>query len=150
MDLVALYTANPFWWWVAAAVVLLAIEVATGAEVFLWPATAAGVVAILHASGVRFPLGVDLAVFAVLTIAGALLARRFRVAPAGPDVNDPQNRLVGVKGAVTSAFERGRGRVLVEGAEWTAEIEDDAALAPGDRIEVVAVLDGGRVKVRRI
>ena len=150
MDLVALYTADPFWWWVGAAVVLLAIEVATGAELFLWPAVAAGVLAVLSASGVRMPLGADIALFAVLTIAGALVARRVRPPPAGPDINDPPNRLVGMKGTAVAAFTRGRGRVLVEGAEWAAELEPEAPLEAGDRVEVEAIIDGGRLRVRPV
>ncbi len=148
MDLVGLYTANPFWWWVGAAVVLLAIEVATGAELFLWPAVAAGVLAVLSPVGLRLPLGADIALFAILTIAGSLVARQFRPAPPGPDINDPLNRLVGLKGTVVAAFVRGRGRVLVEGAEWTAELGGEGALIPGDRVEVEAIIDGGRLKVR--
>lgn len=148
MDLVALYAAHPFWWWVAAAVILLAIEVATGAEMFLWPAVAAGVLAVICATGLRLPLGADLALFAVLTIAGALVARRFRPPPPGPDINNPLGRLVGQKATVVSAFVRGRGRVLVEGAEWAAELEPEGELLPGDRVEVEAIIDGGRLKVR--
>jgi membrane protein implicated in regulation of membrane protease activity len=148
VDLVALYLANPFWWWVAAAVALLAIEVATGAELFLWPAVSAGVLAVVSACGVRLPLGADIALFAALTIAGALVARRFRPPPAGPDINDPLSRLVGLKGTVVTAFARGRGRVLVEGAEWAAELDGEGALEPGDRVEIEAVIDGGRLKVR--
>src|SRR5215217_3635654 len=100
MDLIDLYVAHPFWWWVGAAVALLAIEVATGAELFLWPSVAAGVLAMLTATGVHLPLGVDIGLFATLTIVGALLARRVRPKAVGPDINAPQTRLVGVKGAV--------------------------------------------------
>ena len=149
MDIVGLYLANPFWWWVAAAVILLTVEVATGAEMFLWPAVAAGVLAVLSASGVRLPLGADIALFAVLTIAGALVARKVRPPATGPDINDPLNRLVGLKGTVVSAFDRGRGRVLVEGAEWGADADTDIALAPGDRVLVEAIIDCGRLKVRQ-
>jgi membrane protein implicated in regulation of membrane protease activity len=148
MPLVDLYLANPFWWWVAAAVILLAIEVATGAELFLWPAVAAGVLAVLCAVGLRLPLGADIALFATLTIAGALVARRFRPPPGGPDINDPLNRLIGMKGTVVTAFARGRGRVLVEGAEWAAELELEGELQPGDRVQVEQIIDGGRLKVR--
>lgn len=149
MELLDLYIAHPFWWWVGAAVILLAIEVAMGAELFLWPAVAAAIMAVIALTGVHLPLGGDAAIFAGLTIAGALLARRVRPKPASPDINDPLNRLVGMKGAVVTAFERGRGRVLVEGAEWAAELEDGvASLLPGDRVVVAKVLDGGRLQVR--
>lgn len=149
MDFIGLYLANPFWWWVAAAAILLAVEVATGAELFLWPAVAAGVLAVVCVAGLHLPLGADVGLFAVLTIVGSLAARQFRPASAGPDINDPLNRLVGLKGTAVTAFSRGRGRVLVEGAEWAAEA-DEGELAPGDRVEVAAIIDGGRLKVRPI
>ena len=142
--------ANPFWWWTAAALALLAVEVATGAELFLWPAASAGVVAVLTAVGLSLPMGFDVGLFAVLTIVSTLAARKIRRPPMGPDINDPLNRLVGVKGAAVAAFDRGRGRVLVEGTEWAAELDDESSsLSPGDRVEVAAILDGGRLKVRR-
>jgi membrane protein implicated in regulation of membrane protease activity len=148
MELIDLYVAHPFWWWVGAAVALLAIEVATGAELFLWPALAAGTMAVLAGARLHMPVGVDLALFAAMTIAATLVARRFRPATS-PDINDPLNRMVGLKGAVVTAFERGAGRVMVEGAEWAAEAEEGApGLLPGDRIVVAKVLDGGRLQVR--
>ena len=150
MNLVGLYLANPFWWWVGAAVALLAIEVATGAQMFLWPAVAAGVVALLQLLRLPLPLGADLAVFAILTIAGTLAARRLRVSTGGPDINDPLNRLVGQKGAAVAGFEHGQGRVLVEGTEWAAELDRGTELVAGERIEVTGVLDGGRLQVRAL
>lgn len=150
MDIVALYLANPFWWWVAAGVALLAIEVATGAELFLWPAVAAGVMAVVFLLGLKMPLGVDLAIFAVLTIAGTIASRRTRQKDLGPDINDASVRLVGRQGLAVTVFEDGRGRVAVEGAEWAAEAEEEQAVASGQRIEVLSVLDGGRLKVRPV
>lgn len=148
--MIDVFTVSPFWWWTAAALGLLAVEVATGAELFLWPAASAGVVAVLTAVGVPLPVGFDVGLFAVLTIATTLAARKVRRPPLGPDINDPLNRLIGVKGTAVAAFERGRGRVLVEGTEWAAELQHEADhLSPGDRVEVAAILDGGRLKVRR-
>lgn len=148
MDLIGLYLAHPFWWWVAAGVIFLAVEVATGTETLLWPTAAAGVVAVLLLA-FRLPPGVDLAIFAVLTIAMTLAARRYiRRAPQGPDINDTALRLVGLRGVTVAAFERGRGRVSVDGKEWAAELEAGEQLATGADVTVAAVLDGGRLKVR--
>jgi membrane protein implicated in regulation of membrane protease activity len=148
MAILQLYLDSPFYWWICAAVALLAIEVATGAELFLWPAVAAGVMAVLAATGVHFLPGMDVGLFAVMTIASTLAARRFRM-PKGADINDPLNRLVGMKGAVVTEFQRGAGRVMVEGAEWAAEVDGEVlTLLPGDRVVVAKVLDGGRLQVR--
>jgi len=149
MDLVGLYLAHPFWWWVAAGVLLLAIEVATGTDQLLWPAASAGVVAVLEILNAPLPPGADFGLFAVLTIVSALLARRYLRRPAaGPDVTDRALRLVGSQGEAVGAFHRGQGRVFVDGAEWAAEVEGEAVLGRGDRVEVVRLLDGGRLLVR--
>ncbi|HTK36258.1 MAG TPA: NfeD family protein [Caulobacteraceae bacterium] len=149
MDLVGLYLAHAVWWWVGVAAVLLAVEVATGTGYLLWPAGSAGVVAILTLAGVG-SAGWDFVLFAGLTIATTYAGRRWLRRPeqVGPDINDPHHRLVGRHGAAVAAFDRGQGRVFVDGKEWAAEVEGDAALVEGDRIEVARVLDGGRLQVR--
>ncbi|HTI67611.1 MAG TPA: NfeD family protein [Caulobacteraceae bacterium] len=152
MDLIGFYAAHPFWWWVAAAVAFLAVEVGTGTSYLLWPSASAGVVAVLALAGVRLPAGADLAVFAVLTIASTLTARRYIKRPeqTGPDINDPHHRLAGRHGEAVAAFVHGQGRVFVDGKEWAAELDGTTELAKGDRVEVAAVLDGGRLKVRPV
>lgn len=149
MDLLALYIAHSFWWWAAAAAALLALEVATGSSLLLWPSASAAVVGVLLLLGLKMPPGVDLAVFAVLTIVSTLAARRFIKRPeqTGPDINDPHHRIAGQQGEAVAAFHRGQGRVLVDGKEWAAEADEAAPLHKGDRVFVVAVLDGGRLRV---
>ena len=44
--LIDLYSAQPFWIWLAIGVALLAVEVTMTTEWLLWPAAAAGVVAV--------------------------------------------------------------------------------------------------------
>ena len=66
----------------------------------------------------------------------------------GHDPNDPLTRLIGHHGEAASSFEGGRGRVFVDGKEWAAELVGDGPLAPGGRIEVVALVGGARLKVR--
>ena len=149
MDLFATYLTHPFWWWVAAAAALLAAEVATGTSYLLWPAASAAVVGVLALVGLKLPMGADVALFAVLTIASTLTARRYLRRPNhGPDINDPHHRIAGQQGQAVTAFAGGRGRVFVDGKEWAAEADDAEALDQGARIEVVSVLDGGRLKVR--
>lgn len=145
------YATHPFWAWIAAAALLLAVEVATGSGYLLWPAAAAGVVAVV---GLFAPLGLpaEVALFAVLTIVSTFLARRYlprRAGQSGPDVNDRAGRLIGRFGETVGPFVDGRGRAFVDGAEWIAEIDPAGApLTPGARVEVIEVLGGGRLKVR--
>ena len=147
--LIELHAAQPFWIWLALGVILLAVEAAFSTEWLLWPAVAAGVVAVTTALGL--PLGVlgEVALFAALTVAATLLSRQLiqRVNPSdSPDINARDSRLIGQRAQVTQAFIDGRGRVFVSGAEWQAEIEGAAPLA-GESV-IVEGFDGPRLKVR--
>lgn len=144
-----LYAAQPFWIWLAIGVILLAIESAFSTEWLLWPAVAAGIVAVLAALGLSVGLPVEIAVFAVLTIGLTLVSRRLikRVNPDdAPDINARDSRLIGQRAKVVEGFVDGRGRVFVSGAEWPAEI-DGAGPAVGESV-VVDGLTGSGLRVR--
>jgi len=147
--LIDLHTAQPYWIWLAIGVVLLAVEAAFSTEWLLWPAVAAGVVAVVTALGLPLGLLGEVLLFAVLTVAATLLSRRLiqRVNPSDhPDINARDSRLIGQRAQVIQAFVDGRGRVFVSGAEWVAEIEGAAPLA-GESV-IVEAMDGSRLKVR--
>ncbi|WP_425991661.1 NfeD family protein [Brevundimonas sp. TWP2-3-2] len=145
-----IYASQPFWIWLAVGVLLLAIEASLSTEWLLWPAVAAGVVAVLTALGLRMGLAVEVGLFAGLTVLATALSRRLiqRVNPEDhPDINDRDLRLVGQRARVVQAFVEGRGRVFVSGAEWVALIDGDAPPV-GDSV-VVDRLEGPSLKVRR-
>lgn len=145
-----IYASQPFWIWLAVGVLLLAFEAALSTEWLLWPAVAAGVVAVLTALGLRMGLAVEVGVFAALTVLATALSRRLiqKVNPDDhPDINDRDLRLVGQRARVVQAFVEGRGRVFVSGAEWVALIDGDAPPV-GDSV-VVDRLEGPSLKVRR-
>ncbi|WAC58615.1 NfeD family protein [Brevundimonas sp. SL130] len=123
-----LYAAQPFWIWLAIGVLLLAVEAMFSTEWLLWPAVAAGLVAVMTAVGVRLGLPGEVAVFAVLTVIATLLSRRLiqKANPDGVDINDRDSRLIDQRARVVEAFIGGRGRVFVSGAEWPAVIEGEA------------------------
>jgi membrane protein implicated in regulation of membrane protease activity len=151
MDVLTDFTlAHPFWIWVAVGAVLLAIELPTGTGWLLWPSACAFVVAVMALVGVPASLTAQVAVYAVLTIVTTLLSRRFmpRRAHTSPDINDRTSQLLGKTGLAVGAFQGGAGRVLVDGAEWEAELDDGQAPAPGGKVEVVRVLGGARLSVR--
>ena len=146
-----LYASHPFWVWAAVGAIFLAIEVATGTGWLLWPAASAAVVALLSLVAPGLPLPVELAIFAGLTIASSLTARRYLPRDLhghGPDINDPLHRLVGRRGIATAAFIDGRGRADIDGKDWAAELDGGGALDRGARVEVVGVADGARLRVR--
>jgi membrane protein implicated in regulation of membrane protease activity len=123
-----LYAAQPFWIWLAVGVLLLAVEAMFSTEWLLWPAVAAGLVAVMTAVGVRLGLPGEVAVFAVLTVIATLLSRRLiqKANPDGVDINDRDSRLIDQRARVVEAFVGGRGRVFISGAEWPAVIEGEA------------------------
>lgn len=139
---------NSIWLWLTLAVVLLAMELATGSGWLLWPAGSAAVTGLVVYAVHVSPAGAT-GFFAILTIVTTLAGRRFFRRPArGPDINDAASRLIGQAGIAASAFEGGRGRALVDGKEWAAELEGDQSLAKGDAIAVTAILGGSRLRVR--
>ena len=144
-----LYANQPFWIWLAIGVILLAIELALSSEWLLWPAVAAGIVAVLTGLGLRFGFGVDLLLFGVLSVGLLAASRKLvkRVNPDDvPDINARDGRLVGQKARVIEAFVDGRGRVFVSGAEWAALIEGVGPQA-GESV-VVESVDGPTLRVR--
>ncbi len=135
-----LYVTHPFWVWMGLAALLLAIEAAAGTEWLLWPSASAAAVALATLLPLEINLAFEIALFAVLTLIGTLMSRKLlaRVQPEGEDLNDRTRRLIGRTGEVAAPFVNGRGRVLVDGAEWPAELGGGAA-APTGRVRVTAV-----------
>ena len=146
----ALAEQQPGWAWLGVAAVLLCMELATGSGYLLWPSASAAVVAgltFLHPHGGWLA---EALVFALLTIASTYAARRWwppmTQVTAGGGLSDFRTRLVGAEGEAVGSG----SRVFVDGKEWAAESEGGAALVPGARVQVTAVLDGGRLKVRPV
>lgn len=143
-DLVDLYLSHAFWFWLGLAAAILAAEVATSTGWLLWPAGSALAVAFLTLVIGPDP-AVTIAAFAVLTLASTLLARRYlpkSVLGAGGDINDNVSRLIGQEARAVAAFSEGSGRVLIDGKEWAAELDEGHILAAGERVRVVGVRNG--------
>jgi inner membrane protein len=147
--LVEIFTDHALLAWMAVAALLLSLEVVTGSGWLLWPAGSAAVVGVINAGPDQSLLG-QAATFAALTVASTFAGRRWlgRRIHRGPDPNDPLSRLIGHHGEAASSFEGGRGRVFVDGKEWPAELVGEGPIAPGGRVEVVALVGGSRLKVR--
>lgn len=145
------YNSQPFWIWLAIGVLLLAVEAAASTEWLLWPAVAAGVVAVLTALGLQIGFAGEVGLFAALTVVATLFSRRLiqRVNPDDrPDINDRATRLIGQRARVVQAFVDGRGRVFVSGAEWAAEIDGDGPPV-GDSV-IIERLNGPSLQVRPV
>jgi membrane protein implicated in regulation of membrane protease activity len=147
--LVDLYAAQPFWIWAGIAAAILAVEIITGSGWLLWAAASAALTGTIVAI-VGMTVPTTLLVFALLTIASTLLARRYlprSVAAAGGDINDNVGRLIGHRGSAVGAFAGRTGRVFIDGKEWAAELADGEALEAGAKVEVVGV-SGACLQVR--
>ncbi|CAN5122952.1 NfeD family protein [soil metagenome] len=141
-----LYLAHPFWIWVGIAAALLALEITTGTGWLLWPSASAAVIALANLAGLHLGMAGDVIAFAVLTIASTLITRR--LAPKHSDdgnINDRSTNLVGKTGHAVDG-----GRVLVDGAEWQAEVDGGATLTSGAKVEVTGVLGGAKLAVRAV
>jgi membrane protein implicated in regulation of membrane protease activity len=137
------------WGWAAAGAALLAVEVASGSGWLLWPAAAAGVVAVVEGF-TPLPVAAAVLLFAGLTLVSTLTARRYfprRLASHAHDINDNVARLMGHEARVVAGFEAGAGRVFVDGKEWAAELEPGERAEPGAQVVVTGVA-GARLKVR--
>jgi inner membrane protein len=148
--ILGLVADQPFWIWAGLAAALLAAEIATGSGWLLWATASAAVTAVVVALlSPSYPTAI--LVFAGLTMASTLLARRYLPRPAdapGGDINDNVARLMGHRGSAVSAFERRAGRVFIDGKEWAAELDEGEVLEAGASVEVVGV-QGACLKVRR-
>jgi membrane protein implicated in regulation of membrane protease activity len=145
----ALFFAHPFWVWIAIGGVFLIGELLSGSGWLLWPAGAAAAVAVVtRLADLSWP--VQIVLFVVVAILATYLGRRYLPpAPKGKgDINDPAPLLVGKEGRTVEAFHGGRGRVFVDGKEWSAELAGDDDLAASAKVEVVEILGGARLKVR--
>jgi membrane protein implicated in regulation of membrane protease activity len=149
-SLADLIANHALWAWLALAAVFLMTELLTGSGWMLWPAAAAaGVGALAVLAPLDLPA--QATVFAFGTVIATYAGRRFVIRRSqgdGPDINDPLDRLIGRHGEATCAFTAGRGRVFVDGKEWSAEVVGAPGLATGDRIEVIAVRGGAHLEVR--
>jgi hypothetical protein len=145
------YMLHPLWSWLTVAAVLLACEVATGTGWLLWPSASAAVTALVAYATRKLGLPGEAVVFAILTIVSTLAAKKLlpkKTLQPGPDINDRAGDLVGKVGKAVGAFAGGQGRVMVDGAEWAAEVQGDLPHA-GDRVEVLRVL-GAKLSVRTL
>ncbi len=145
-----IWVNHALWAWLALGAVFLIAELLTGSGWMLSPAAAAAIVGALAAAA---PLSLpgQAAAFAIGTILATFVGRRFvnqRSEGPSADINDSVTRLIGHHGEATCAFAAGRGRVFVDGKEWSAETVGGPTLFTGDAIEVVAVKGGAHLQVR--
>lgn len=140
---------EPQWVWLIAAAVLAVAELVVPGVFLIWLAAAAALTG-LATLLIGFSLGVQIGLFAVLSLLAFMVGRRwYRRNPVyseDPLLNDRAARLVGETVVVVSPIENGRGRVSVRDTVWSA-IGPDAAV--GTKVMVVGS-EGNCLRVQPI
>jgi membrane protein implicated in regulation of membrane protease activity len=128
---------EPHWVWLIVAAVLAVAELVVPGVFLIWLAAAAAITG-LAALLIGMPLGVQIGLFAVLSLLSFLIGRRwYRRNPVyseDPLLNDRAARLIGETVVVVGPIEHGRGRVAVRDTVWNA-IGPDAEM--GAKVMVV-------------
>jgi inner membrane protein len=115
--------ANAHWIWLAAAAVLGLAELAAPGVYLVWFAAAAALTGIATLL-LGLPVGFQLALFGLFSIAAVLSGRRVYdrnpIRSDDPMLNDRAARLIGETVTVVRAIEDGIGRVKVGDSIWSA------------------------------
>ena len=138
--------------WIIAALVLAGLEMLTLTFVAVYPAVgalAAGITALLGGN-----IGLQVIVFAVVTIGALLLTRRplLRMMKRAPSIPSNAPTVVGKRAVVVIAIEAGpgqRGQVRVGTEYWSAHAEAEQPIAEGTTVEVSSI-DGVALVVRPV
>lgn len=138
---VTLVDAVPFWGWWVLAIALVALEVVLPTTHLLWPAIAAFVTGVLVLIlGDPFPAW-QVAAFAVLTVAAALMGprylRRTYEETDHPELNRRGTRVTGETATVVETFSGGKGKVRLGDTQWLADMQDGSNPQAGTRVRVV-------------
>jgi len=138
--------------WLLVAVVLVVAELLTLAFVALY--FAVGAVGAAIAGGLGANVGIQLAVFGVVSLASLVLTRRplRRALGRTPTAITNAPTVVGKRAVVTRPILAGpgqRGQVRVGTEEWSARGESENAIVEGATVEVIAI-DGVSLVVRPV
>lgn len=148
---------SPAMLWLAAGCLLLLLEVSTGTLWVLWPGLAALALAVIAGAAPEFGFGVQILLFAAISVVLTLLGQRYLEARVKnrktdrPHLNDRRAQLKGQRVAATGPFENGYGSVRLGDGQWGARLEE------GEGSDIVAgaplvILDveGSILVVRRV
>eukprot|EP01042_Synura_sphagnicola_P030715 gene30715-39569_t len=137
--------SQAFWIWFTLGIMLLGLETFLGTQWLLWSATAAGLVSVICLTGLPFGFVLQVIVFAILSLIMTALTRRFMKHEDGQaDINDPHLRLVGKQAEILSGFglvaggER-TGRVVSDGVEWPAVLDEEQPDALSEHTQVTII-----------
>ena len=127
--------------WILAGIVLIVAELLVPGVVIVFFGVSAIVVGLLLGCGIALPVSAQLIIFGVLGLV-LLFALRARFTAlfhgaSTAEANGVEIFSPGETAEAISAFQDGRGKVLLRGAQWQAELEDAQEAAAGQRLYVV-------------
>lgn len=129
-------------WWMVIGIVLIVVELMITSVIAVFFGIAAIVTALLLQFGVIESLAMQYTVFAVVSIAALFFARGrlanwFKGHSKGGNVEKPsfQND-IGERVTVVDDFQRGAGKVILNGVRWNALSTED--LMAGETVWVIA------------
>jgi len=126
--------------WLIAAFVLGVAELLTGTLALVL--VAIGAVCAAIASAVGGPALIQLAVFAVVSVAGIVLIRPIALKRLhrGPRLRTGTAALVGQTGYVLDEVTPHAGRIRIGGEEWSARPYDESSVIPaGSTVDVLQI-----------
>ncbi|MET4701472.1 membrane protein implicated in regulation of membrane protease activity [Constrictibacter sp. MBR-5] len=131
-----------YWHWMAFGALLGAVEILVPGVFFLWIGIAAVVIGFVLLLLPALPWGIQLVLFAVLSVASVYGGRGFFRVRDGdsdhPDLNRRGRKLVGQHFTLDAPSVDGRGRVKVGDGVWSY-VTAGGDLAAGTRVRVVGV-----------
>lgn len=140
-----------FWHWLILGIALIAFEVVVPGTFLLWPGMAALLTGVLAYMAPGLNWRADAMVFAILTVASALIGRKLYARlkhPASdePALNRRADALIGGVHTLTSAIVDSQGRMRVGDSTWKIIGPD---LPAGTRVRVIGA-DGIALRVERL
>ncbi len=134
--------------WLVILVVLVAIEIATFGLTTIWFAGGALVAFLAEVLGA--PLGVQVALFLVVSVALLVLTRPMAIRYLNKDrIKTNAESLIGKSAVVIEEVDnlKATGAVMVDGQEWTARTVDDSQLLKKDQIVEIKEIRGVKLIV---
>ena len=139
-----------FWHWGILAVVLIVFEMLVPGTYLMWLGIAAGIVAIVLLPLPDLAWQIQVALFAVLSVAtvvaSRLWLRRHPIETEQPTLNRRGEQYVGRTFTLTEPIENGEGRLRVDDTMWKIRGDDAEA---GARVRVTGA-DGTVLTIERV
>lgn len=144
-EVVHMYTLG----WLILFVLLLIVEILTMGLTTIW--FAAGALVAILASVIGFSLPVQVIVFLIVSVVTLILTRPLVMKYFNKDrLRTNADRLIGQQAVVLEEIDtlRAKGRVEINGQEWSAKTSDPDMVIPEGRTVLVEAIQGVKLVVK--